>query len=181
MTRINVTVRLVSPAERPCRVVLTLDPLPERVGIHERVRIAGFAGLQHQAALSTPPPIPVLLGPAVDLEVHLHAESGDEVALWTDCPRRRARPVTRSAPENRPIGLPPSWTGDAFGRHHSGCVSGSQVNFNDWPPRVNVSPSLTIMSRHARRRSAAPARAASHLLDHPPVFSAAATRAPDAS
>jgi len=33
----------------------------------------GFAGLQHQAALEHPTAgIPVFLGPAVDLQVHLH-------------------------------------------------------------------------------------------------------------
>jgi hypothetical protein len=57
------------------RVVLrAFDPLRKCGRIHKGVWIAGFAGFQRQAAFEhATARIPVFLGPAVNLQVHLYA------------------------------------------------------------------------------------------------------------
>src|SRR5882672_5347303 len=54
-------------------VLSALDPLCKCGRVNKRMRIAGFAGFEHQAALQHAAAwVSVVSGPAMDLQVHLH-------------------------------------------------------------------------------------------------------------
>ena len=96
------------------------------------MRRARLAGLEHESAFQhTTAGIAVIAGPAMDLQIHLHAfYLRDFVGALHGFFRIGEPPaITGSSPQNRLVWGAAVIDGDSFGRQHAGSVSRRLMEF----------------------------------------------------